>query len=259
MRQKGKIIKWQRGKGFGFIQPVNGKPDIFFHENCFVNQSRDPVVGDEVSFTIATSPEGKPRAERILFRGERDPRRWDHFFDIFYSSLSVLFFFCIGYFVISKQLAPVILIAYLLLSIFTFVLYWWDKRKAQNDQRRTPEKILHFFSMIGGWPGALIAQRWLHHKSRKVSFQVVFYLTVLLNVSAISLYLYSASHVPGYQAVQQKFNVLTSEFTKSSQNTRTQKQQGPVYSWTNKDGKRVYSNVGFPTNEPYRDGKIEWQ
>jgi len=33
--------------------------------------------------------------------------------------------------------------------------------------------------------------------------------------------------------------------------------KGAIYSWTTKDGKKAFSNVGFPTDESYTDGKIE--
>lgn len=32
----------------------------------------------------------------------------------------------------------------------------------------------------------------------------------------------------------------------------------PVYSWTNEKGHRTFSNIGFPEDGKYRDGKIEW-
>ena len=35
------------------------------------------------------------------------------------------------------------------------------------------------------------------------------------------------------------------------------KYKGAIYSWTNKEGKRAFSNAGFPKNETYTDGKIE--
>ncbi|MFT5702607.1 MAG: uncharacterized membrane protein YsdA (DUF1294 family)/cold shock CspA family protein [Desulforhopalus sp.] len=257
MRFKGKVIKWQNDKGFGFIEPINGMLDLFFHEIFLLNQSRRPVVGDEVSFEITTNPEGKQRAERILFRGERDPRKSDKFFDVFYSSLSCVFLICIGGLVFLKKLDPIILILYLLLSLIAFLLYRQDKIKAKNDEWRTPENKLHFFSLIGGWPGALIAQRRLRHKSRKQSFLVVFYITVVLNISAISFYSYLGSNFLSYDLILHKFNQLTHEFSKKSQNKPNQKQKGPVYSWTNKEGKTVYSNVGFPSDETYRDGRIE--
>ncbi|WP_350612903.1 DUF1294 domain-containing protein [Pseudomonas sp. HY7a-MNA-CIBAN-0227] len=73
------------------------------------------------------------------------------------------------------------LVAYGAVSLVTFFLYWSDKRKARSDSWRTPEKFLHTLELAGGWPGALIAQQVFRHKTRKVSYQVVFWLIVLLH------------------------------------------------------------------------------
>ena len=70
-----------------------------------------------------------------------------------------------------------------MMSCVSFGVYWWDKRKAQKNKWRTPEKTLHIISLLGGWPGALIAQWYIRHKNRKISFQAVFWLTVFLNVA----------------------------------------------------------------------------
>lgn len=70
---------------------------------------------------------------------------------------------------------------YLLMSLLTFFLYWRDKHQARNDGWRTPEKVLHGAELLGGWPGALIAQQSLRHKTRKLSYQVVFWLIVALH------------------------------------------------------------------------------
>ena len=43
------------------------------------------------------------------------------------------------------------------------------------------ENTLHLLSLAGGWPGALVAQHKLRHKSRKQSFRLVFRATVVLN------------------------------------------------------------------------------
>ena len=50
-----------------------------------------------------------------------------------------------------------------------------------------PEQVdaLHLLGIIGGWPGALLAQRLLRHKNSKQSFQVVFWITVLLNCAGV--------------------------------------------------------------------------
>ncbi|MBT2372928.1 DUF1294 domain-containing protein [Pseudomonas fluorescens] len=73
------------------------------------------------------------------------------------------------------------LVAYGAVSVVAFFLYWSDKRKAREDSWRTPENVLHAVELAGGWPGALIAQQVFRHKTRKVSYQVVFWLIVLLH------------------------------------------------------------------------------
>ncbi|OIN46494.1 hypothetical protein BLL37_16670 [Pseudomonas azotoformans] len=73
------------------------------------------------------------------------------------------------------------LAAYGVVSVIAFFLYWSDKRKAQTDRWRTPENILHAVELAGGWPGALIAQQVFRHKTRKVSYQVLFWVIVLLH------------------------------------------------------------------------------
>jgi len=73
------------------------------------------------------------------------------------------------------------LIAYGAVSVVTFFLYWSDKRKARNDTWRTPEYVLHAAEILGGWPGALVAQQVFRHKTRKASYQLVFWMIVGLH------------------------------------------------------------------------------
>ncbi|KQW32990.1 MULTISPECIES: DUF1294 domain-containing protein [Pseudomonas] len=73
------------------------------------------------------------------------------------------------------------MVAYGVVSVVAFLLYWSDKRKARADTWRTPENVLHAVELAGGWPGALLAQQLFRHKTRKVSFQVVFWFIVLLH------------------------------------------------------------------------------
>lgn len=72
--------------------------------------------------------------------------------------------------------------AYLVLSLSCFVAYAIDKSAAKNGQWRTPESTLLLLGLVGGWPGAVLAQQWLWHKTSKTAFQWKFYLTVVLNL-----------------------------------------------------------------------------
>ncbi|MBJ9976456.1 DUF1294 domain-containing protein [Pseudomonas sp. S75] len=70
---------------------------------------------------------------------------------------------------------------YPLASLGCLLLYWQDKRQARAQAWRTPEKVLHVAELVGGWPGALLAQQLFRHKTRKVAYQVVFWLIVVLH------------------------------------------------------------------------------
>lgn len=73
--------------------------------------------------------------------------------------------------------------SYGLASILTFAVYGVDKSRAQREQWRISEVALHSLEIMGGWPGALIAQRLFRHKNRKVSFQIVFWFIVVAHLA----------------------------------------------------------------------------
>ncbi|WP_258072010.1 DUF1294 domain-containing protein [Xanthomonas arboricola] len=65
------------------------------------------------------------------------------------------------------------------------VVYRLDKSAAQRGRQRTPEATLHLIALLGGWPGALLAQALFRHKSSKAAFQLRFWITVVANVAAL--------------------------------------------------------------------------
>ncbi|MGV8991774.1 MAG: DUF1294 domain-containing protein [Thiobacillus sp.] len=75
---------------------------------------------------------------------------------------------------------------YLAASLAAFSMYAFDKSAAVSGRWRTNERALHLIGLAGGWPGALAAQRLLRHKSRKRSFQIVFWTTVILNCCTLA-------------------------------------------------------------------------
>ena len=106
--------------------------------------------------------------------------------------LFVAIFLWFYYFIFREEALPRrlailagIAVAYVLNSLFTIWFYGADKRLAEQQQRRIPEFHLHFWELFCGWPGALYAQKKYHHKWKKTSYMVAFWLYVVLNVAAV--------------------------------------------------------------------------
>lgn len=66
------------------------------------------------------------------------------------------------------------------MSVFTFFSYRIDKRRAESGEWRVEESALHLTELLGGWPGAFLAQRIYRHKTAKRSFQLGFWAIVLI-------------------------------------------------------------------------------
>ena len=82
-----------------------------------------------------------------------------------------------------------VLIVYLVwlvvLTLITFCLYGLDKRAAKLDRRRTPEASLHLLAFLGGWLGGLAGQKYFRHKTRKLSFQIMFWMTGIWHIAIV--------------------------------------------------------------------------
>jgi uncharacterized membrane protein YsdA (DUF1294 family) len=76
-------------------------------------------------------------------------------------------------------ITPWVGVAALTLSGLTYWIYAVDKRRAEEGLWRLREADLHLLELLGGWPGAFLAQRRLRHKCSKGSYQFVFWLIVL--------------------------------------------------------------------------------
>lgn len=80
-----------------------------------------------------------------------------------------------------KRVHPVY--AYLAgINVITFLFYGYDKRQAINNKGRIPELTLHLLALLGGTPGALLGQLSFRHKTKKLSFKIVFLAIVLIQI-----------------------------------------------------------------------------
>lgn len=184
MRNQGTLTSWNDERGFGFVIPDDGSRQVFVHINSFSNRGRRPELNQTVSYALSSDSKGRPCAVNVLFTDERERRKSG-----IGSSLIVLLFFAtvaFSSFHLNK-IPRLIFWVYVVASLLTFIIYARDKAAAKSGTWRTPESSLHLLSLLCGWPGALIAQQTLRHKSKKQSFRFVFWTTVLLNCGAFAL------------------------------------------------------------------------
>ena len=81
---------------------------------------------------------------------------------------------------------PWVYLLYAGASALCFGLYAIDKAAARAGRDRVCESTLLAIGLIGGWPGAIVAQQVLRHKTVKRSFRVRFWLSVAVNVAAFA-------------------------------------------------------------------------
>lgn len=186
MRHQGKITTWKDDKGFGFITPNGGGEPVFLHVSSLANRQRRPEGDELVSYELATDAKGRLQAKAVVFVGERAvapaaPGR---------SSLPPLFAAgfvgWLGVMAWLGRLPLAVLALYAAASLVAFLAYGHDKSAAVRNARRVPERTLHLFALLGGWPGALAGQRLFRHKSSKAAFQNTYWITVVLNCAALA-------------------------------------------------------------------------
>ncbi|MEJ2609775.1 MAG: cold shock and DUF1294 domain-containing protein [Candidatus Thiodiazotropha sp.] len=184
MRTKGKITSWNAEKGFGFISPMAGGKRIFIHIKAFTNHNRRPEVGQKVTYKLSSDKQGRPRAIKASLICDRLPGRKKRSYGFLSIAIAVLFLIIVATSVFLARIPLPILALYMAASLLTFIIYALDKSAAKSGKWRTQERTLHLLSLAGGWPGALVAQQKLRHKTKKQSFRSVFWITVFLNCGA---------------------------------------------------------------------------
>jgi uncharacterized membrane protein YsdA (DUF1294 family) len=144
-----------------------------------------PSVNEAVSYTLVLDSHGRPQANDVRFivvpPGASPMRRIPRSGIAVPIAFAVTFLVALVALVAAGQLEMSWLALYSSASIITFGVYARDKTVARNGGWRIPESTLHLMSLVGGWPGALVAQVLLRHKTRKPSFLIGYWFTVIVN------------------------------------------------------------------------------
>lgn len=166
------IVEWNDQKGFGFLQVGNKR--VFLHRNDFAERHKRPEVGDLIRFTPGKDAQGRPCAQNAAHMN--DGGRITPLVMVVLAGLLVLPVVACW-----RQGAPVLWIGLwvVVASLVSLGVYVADKHRARAGDWRISEAGLHLTELLGGWPGAFLAQRHLRHKVSKFNFQVVFWGIVL--------------------------------------------------------------------------------
>jgi len=213
IRKKGKIIKWNDDKGFGFILPTDSQKNIFVHIKSFSDKSVRPTEGQDVTYTVQINNDGRDSAIRVsratdhIVKNRTSRNRYKnsnpmykrintnntqldlksaHSIPLLHTIIILSFVAFLFHFSIEGKLPPLVIGIYIAMGIMTYFIYSEDKDMAINNERRTSEKRLLALSLFGGWIGALIAQQKFRHKTKKISFQMNFWTTVFFNIMLLA-------------------------------------------------------------------------
>ncbi len=186
MRFEGVVKFWNDDRGVGFIAPGQGPQEVFVYIKVFKGLRIRPQLGQRVIFQVEVGPKGGAfNGELVQYPGRathgvhrKGFQRWG-----------------VGSLLTLPVLLVVLLAGYMLghaprwslwvypvASALIFSVYASDKSAAKNGTWRRAEKKRYLLAFIGGWPGALVAQKVLRHKSSKAGIRAVFWGTVVLNL-----------------------------------------------------------------------------
>ena len=191
----GILTEWNDERGYGFITPNGGGQKVFLHIKSLLPSARRPVAGEVFFYKLAADAKGRPRAEDA-YQTVFDEKRSTPFHHSVVKVLARLWPLAVippvMLFVRTGSLGLAVIAAFVVNSLLTVLFYREDKYLAQYKYWRIPEKCLHTWSFLCGWPGALYAQHAFRHKRSKISFQIDFWFCVIANIAVLCLLFFYA-------------------------------------------------------------------
>ena len=175
-RLTARIVEWSPGKGHGFISFERHR--IFLHLRDFTVNHKQPEVGDVVEFVLGRDHKGRLCAQKVEHRNQGGRIRFWHLLTLLpllvapgyalwqaggRSDWRLVFGCSAG------------------LSLVTYLLYWLDNSWTRQGAWRIAESTLHLAALLGGWPGAFLAQRHFRYKSAKLRFHLLFWMIITLH------------------------------------------------------------------------------
>ena len=229
MTKQGSIVRWDATRAFGFIRSADSAGDVFFHLRDYrgATPPREGVtmlfeeihVGgkDPRAMAVRTAPSSQGAAKDTRSsNGERTKRPTQARRSAPAHSagrrqgkapsptagasltygLMLVWAGLLAWGVWAQRLPLWTLAALAALNVVTLWMYATDKNAARSDRRRIPESQLHLISLLGGWPAAWLAQQKMRHKSSKAEFRAGYWVTIVLNCSALAWIVLTQTKLP---------------------------------------------------------------
>lgn len=202
MQRLGKARDWNDERGYGFITPPDATGDgarTFFHIRDYEQAGRRPEPGELVKYAATRQSDGRWRAtgvrravrpaisSRISKQAPNSPTApYSIASGVLRAGVIPAYIAFIAWAIARGMMMLEAAFIPAIACIATYMAYAADKHFAQNNRWRIAEANLHLLELLGGWPGALVAQRILRHKTRKARYRIVFWLMVMLNILAMA-------------------------------------------------------------------------
>ena len=212
-QQQGRVVRWEAERGFGFILSASTQEKVFFHIRDF-RGAPEPLLHMQVAYeeihvggkgrrAVAVRPlaslgssvavpsaSAHPQRKENQARSERPARksarsRAPAAGAALIGLLTLCWLVVIGWALWIERLPLWGAGALLALNLLTLWMYAADKNAARAGAWRVSENQLHLLALLGGWPAAWWAQQSLRHKTSKVSFRAVYWLSVVLHCAAL--------------------------------------------------------------------------
>ena len=173
----GKIMNYNPEKGYGFIYSDEYDDNIFVHKSDIRNAD-ELFQGQSVEFQLKETKKGLSAVSVVAGAKQQSPY---FIFGLISAIMTVAIF---TYLYIYEPIQPII--SYLIaINISTFLLYGYDKFISSGKALRVPEWNLHALAILGGSPAGLASQKFFRHKTVKGSFQLVYWLIVVVQVGLV--------------------------------------------------------------------------
>jgi len=208
MPQLGRIEQWNDARGYGFVRPLESQAAVdhaaraFVHIKAIARAGRRPADGDLIRYDSERDARGRLNAVNVTFAGAEAmrtsaQRRAEAGTAARERRASAAPITSAQRFILAGALIALaagsvlalwpmgVTLAYAAMGAVSFFAYAIDKKAADSGRWRTRESTLHTFDLLCGWPGGLLAQQAYRHKTRKGSFQAMFWITVALNCAAL--------------------------------------------------------------------------